>query len=163
MWAPVTPARNTRADPEEEVACFFALNLKDMLMSLNCKWNLSYRVKNSISAFFRGAASRTCGPPALWLGRRSRPRPAERRLSCRLIEGVTSSIDHSYHERSSAARLTWSYLLPGPSSRWIFFTKTHPRIKGKASKIVPRGRGVRGAATALSGPPLPSAFNRAGP
>ena len=133
-------------------------------MSFNSRGDRGDAEDDCSPLFLPGCRESACWPPADGLGRRSRPRPAKRRwLSCRLIEGITSSIDNSYHERSSAARLTWPYLLPGPSSHWIFFTKAHPRIKGKASKIVPRGRGFRGACTASSAPRYPSALNRAGP
>ena len=45
-------------------------------------------------------------------------------------------------------------ILLGPSQK-------RPNLKGRASLIVPRGRGVRGAATAWSGPRHPSASHRA--
>ena len=48
--------------------------------------NLSEAIKDYISAFLRGAASRPGWPPALWLGPRFRPRAAKRRwLNCRYI------------------------------------------------------------------------------
>jgi hypothetical protein len=41
-----------------------------------------------LSHILPGCRESACGPPALWLGHRSRPRPAKRRrLSCRLIDG----------------------------------------------------------------------------
>jgi hypothetical protein len=59
-------------------------------MSFNCGLDLADAGKDSITAFFRGAASRPGGPPVLWLGGGLWARPAERRRSsCRLTEHIS--------------------------------------------------------------------------
>ena len=75
---PVTLARNTARNSGRGLIVFLHLT-KDMPMSLNCRVDYVVAGKDYISEIFRGAASRPCGPPALWLGSRSRPRAAERR------------------------------------------------------------------------------------
>gem|GEM_PF-2039607 len=60
-----------------------------MIISFNYRLDFVDTNKESISAFFRGAASRPAGLPRYGQGRRSRPRPAKRRrLSCKPIEKV---------------------------------------------------------------------------
>ena len=49
-----------------------------MLMSFNCRLDFVDASKDSISAFFRDAASRPCGPPALgWDAAQGRGRPSD--------------------------------------------------------------------------------------
>ena len=42
--------------------------MKDMRISFNCRQDRVDANEYSIRAFFRGAASRPCGPPAKWVG-----------------------------------------------------------------------------------------------
>jgi len=42
--------------------------MKEMKISLNCRLDFVDEDEDNICAFFWGAASRPCGPPALWVG-----------------------------------------------------------------------------------------------
>jgi hypothetical protein len=69
LSAPPSPQRVKPARNPGRRNCIF-LHLFEVIQ---LQMDLSEAIKDYINAFLRGAASRPCGPPALWLGRRSRP------------------------------------------------------------------------------------------
>ena len=62
-WAPSPQRANTAREPRK-FEDIFAANEN----SFNCRRDRSSDCRDNARTFFRGAASRPCGPPALWLG-----------------------------------------------------------------------------------------------
>ena len=83
---PRHPSASHRAGSRRSGGNNFYVLMGDMPRSFSCRWDMLDVGKDCFAHFLPGSRESACGPPALWLGRRSRPRPAERRrLSCRLL------------------------------------------------------------------------------